>query len=112
MRVARAELTVHAGREPEPSELADFLGMELEEVECARAVPAEPTSLNSPVGTGDGARGRGKVTVVDLVAERAGETPAPGELAGVPDPRARESTRHLSESRTSGCGSSSYGATV
>jgi hypothetical protein len=44
MRVARAKLTVHAGREPEPSEPAGFLGMELEDVERALAVPAEPTS--------------------------------------------------------------------
>ena len=65
---ARAELTVRTGREPETSELAEFLGMELEDVERALAVPAEPTSLDAPMGTDDGARA--KTTVVDRVAER------------------------------------------
>ena len=85
LRVARAELTVRTGREPEASELAEFLGMKLEDVERALTVPAEPTSLNAPVGTGDG--GRARTTVVDLVAEHADETPKAGEPAGAPDPR-------------------------
>ena len=85
LRVARAQLTVRTGREPEPSELAGLLGMRLEELERALAVPAEPTSLHAAVGTGDGVRAR--TTVVDPVAERADETPKTGEAAGVPDPR-------------------------
>ena len=85
LRVARTQFTVRTGREPEPSELAEFLGMKLEDVERALSVPAEPTSLDAPLGTGDG--GVGKTTVVDLVAERAGETAEPGAPAGVPDLR-------------------------
>ena len=85
LRVARAELTVRTGREPEAPELAEFLGMRLEDVERALAVPAEPTSLDAPVGIGDGSRAT--TTVVDLLAERAGETPKAGEAAGVSDPR-------------------------
>ena len=75
LRVARAELTVRTGRDPEPSELAELLllGMELEDVESALAVPAEPTRLDAPAGTDDGSPA--KTTVVDLVGERAGETP-------------------------------------
>ena len=82
---ARTEISVRTGREPEASELAEFLDMKPEDVELALAVPAEPTSLDAPVGTGDG--GRSKTTVVALVCERAGETPKPGDPAGAPDPR-------------------------
>ncbi len=69
------------GREPEPSELADLLGMELEDVRRALAVPAEPTSLDAPVGPA------GTTAVVDLVADRGAETPDPGEMSDPPDPR-------------------------
>ncbi len=53
LRVARADLTARTGREPEASELAGLLGMKLEDVQRALAVPAEPTSLDAPMGTGD-----------------------------------------------------------
>ncbi|MDP9475748.1 MAG: hypothetical protein M3R38_08675 [Actinomycetota bacterium] len=78
-------MTARTGREPEPDTLAGHLGVEIEEVERVLAVPAEPTSLDAPVGTGDGA-GSG-TTVVDLVADRAAESGNPGELACLTDPR-------------------------
>ena len=82
LRVARAELAARTGREPEPSELAAHLGLAVDDVELALvAVPAEPTSLDAPVGPGDG------TAVVDLVAERATETSDPDEMSGLPDLR-------------------------
>ncbi len=80
LRATRAELTVRAGREPEPLELAEFPRTDLEDVERALAVPAEPTNLDAPVGTGDAAGGRGKTTGVDLVAKRAGDASVPAAL--------------------------------
>ncbi len=85
LRRARAELTARTGREPEASELAERLGMDLEDVEDALAVPADPTSLDAPVSSGDGARGR--ATVVELVADCAGGTAEPDEPLGLPDRR-------------------------
>lgn len=82
---ARAELTSVVGREPEASELADFLGMNVDDVEGALAVPAEPASLDAPVGAGDGARGG--TILAERVADRAGETPGPVE-SGDRDARA------------------------
>ncbi len=81
LHVARTEFVARTGREPEPSELADLLGMELEDVRRALAVPAEPTSLDAPVGPA------GTTAVVDLVADRGAETPDPGEMSDPPDPR-------------------------
>jgi RNA polymerase primary sigma factor len=86
LHAARAEIASRTGREPEASELADFLGMSFDEVGGALAVPAEPTSLDAPVGAGDGARGG--MILAERVADRAGETPGPVESAEDRDARA------------------------
>ena len=80
LHVARTELVARTGREPDPSELAEILGMQLEDVRRALAVPAEPLSLDAPVGPSGG------TAVVDLVADRAVEMPDPGEMSGQCDP--------------------------
>jgi RNA polymerase primary sigma factor len=85
LRAARTELIARTGREPEASELAAYLGMDLDDVEGALAVPADPTSLDAPVGTGDGAGG--KTSVVDLLADRSAGTSDPAESAGLPSRR-------------------------
>ncbi|MDP9475024.1 MAG: hypothetical protein M3R38_04925, partial [Actinomycetota bacterium] len=85
LHAARAALISRTGREPEPPELASHLGMDLDDVEGALAVPAEPTSLDAPVGAHDGTRGA--TTVAEMLADRAGGAPDPGELAGLQDAR-------------------------
>ncbi len=70
LRRARAEFIARTGREPEPSELAGHLGMDLDVVEGALAVPAEPTSLDAPAGPSD--ETRGTTSVLERVADRAG----------------------------------------
>src|SRR4051794_6086548 len=54
-KVHRAErtLTLELGREPEPVEIADAVGLEVEEVEELRRLSRVPVSLESPVGEED-----------------------------------------------------------
>ncbi len=86
LHAARAEFISRTGREPEASELADFLGMNVDDVEGALAVPAEPASLDAPVGAGDGVRGG--TILAERVADRAGEMPSPVGSAQDLDARA------------------------
>ncbi len=84
LHVARDEITCRTGREPDPDALGQRVGMKPEEVRRALAVPAQPTSLDAPVKSGDGS-GVAATTVVDLVEDQAADVG--GDLDGVQDPR-------------------------
>jgi RNA polymerase primary sigma factor len=66
---ARAELAAQMGREPTIEELAQRVGLPVEEVRSLRAVGKHPVSLHEPVG-GDGER-----ALEDFLRDRATSTP-------------------------------------
>jgi RNA polymerase primary sigma factor len=71
MERVRAEFASKTGREPTAEELADALGVKLEDTKSLMAVGRQPVSLHEPIG-GDGER-----ALEDFLSD--GSTPNPGE---------------------------------
>jgi RNA polymerase sigma-B factor len=73
--VAAAKLTQELGRSPRPSELAEWLGADLEEVQEALATEGcyRPTSLDRPVGDESGSAALGDLIPIEDDAGRAAE---------------------------------------
>ena len=77
MRRAATRLERDLGREPTPEELASELGWPVEQVEDVAALPAQPTSLDAPVGEdGDASLGH-------LLADTTAVDPSAAALAAL-----------------------------
>jgi RNA polymerase primary sigma factor len=69
MKKVAMELNEKLGREPDNEELAEEVEMPVGKVAHLKAVSARPSSLEAPIGAGDG------TTLADVVGDERAETP-------------------------------------